>query len=93
MKEGVAVPLLFRVALTSDTKDYLKQHKTRRLWTMPVRQAVAVAQGRAPEPVQYHGKQKRERVDKDGDALMVHRSLAVISRCVAGCTLPLHFAL
>jgi hypothetical protein len=79
MKEGVAVPLLFRVAITSDAKDYLTKRQTRRLWTMPVRQAVAIAQGKAELPVKVakgprgRGAQKgkRDRLDADGDALMV----------------------
>jgi hypothetical protein len=85
MKEGVAVPLLFRVALTSDAKDYLKQHKTRRLWTLPVRQAVKVAKGEIEAPAAYRTGQraKRERVDADGDAVMVRAaSMGVLLSCI-----------
>ena len=104
MREGVAVPLLFRIAMTSDCKDYLKRRKTRRLWTMPMRKAISVAQGNEeppPAPKRHGGgkeglqkgqrkgangrqatlapaerapRAKRERIDDDGDAVMVRLS-------------------
>jgi hypothetical protein len=86
-KQGVAVPLLFRLAATSDRKNYMAKHRTRNLWKMPVRQALAVASGAAPAEdgggVKKHrrrgegragGKQaqgKRSRTDADGDEIMV----------------------
>ena len=93
MKQGVAVPLLFRVAFTSDAKNWMKQHKTRRLWQLPVRQAVAVVQGTAalPEAPKAHkpqrhsgGKAKREELDKDGDAVMVRILMVTEEHLVKG---------
>lgn len=93
MKQGVAVPLLFRVAFTSDAKNWMKQHKTRRLWQLPVRQAVAVAQGKAelPEAPKAHkpqrqsgGKAKREKLDEDGDAVMVRILVVTEEHLVKG---------
>lgn len=90
MKEGVAVPLIFRVAVTSDAKKYLAQRQTRRLWTMPVRQAMAIAQGTAEPPAQVakgsrgRGAQggKRDRSCADGDVVMVCACHACIARCI-----------
>jgi hypothetical protein len=108
-KKGVAVPLLFRVAMTSDAKDYLAKRKTRRLWTMPMEKALALAQAgkdakatskhgtahtnhrkqkhlhvhhqsspgglNVPENGTHHSQicSKRDRVDDDGDAIMVRK--------------------
>ena len=90
VKQGVAVPLLFRLALTSDAKNYMSKHKTRGLWKLPMRQAVAIAQGKeeVPAPKQHQrgggsgprgrggegGFGKRGRFDDDGDAVMVRSS-------------------
>jgi hypothetical protein len=108
-RQGFAVPVLFRVAMTSDAKDYLAKRKTRRLWTMPVHKALSVARGDDPKPhserpnkeqhqqprkykqrhleAQGHAAAdngarhseasggKRERVDRDGDVIMVRQPL------------------
>lgn len=118
MRDGVAVPLLFRIAVTSDCKDYLKRGKTRRLWTMPVRKAISVAQGKEPAPApKRHGggreappapkprgrgkggqqnrappehgalRGKRERVDEEGDVVMVRPAALCCLQCArAACS-------
>lgn len=96
-KSGVAVPLIFRVATSSDTKNPLKQHKRRGLWKMPVRQALEAVQSGAdledsggPQPrgrgsVQG-GRGKRSRLDSDGDVIMVCPPAACVRMsCRQGC--------
>jgi hypothetical protein len=46
-KSGVSVPLMFRIATTADCKDPLKRHRQRRLWKMPLREALEVAKQQA----------------------------------------------
>jgi hypothetical protein len=46
-KSGVSVPLIFRVATTSDCKNPMKKHKRRNLWKMPLRDALEVAKAHA----------------------------------------------
>eukprot|EP00892_Ulva_mutabilis_P011390 jgi/Ulvmu1/8623/UM046_0023.1 len=83
-KSGVAVPLLFRVATSSDAKNPLRQHKRRGLWKLPVRQALQVVQSGAdvedegaPQGGRPRGRGsvqgrggKRSRLDADGDVVM-----------------------
>lgn len=95
-KSGVAVPLLFRVAVSTDAKNPLKQHKRRGLWKMPVRQALEVVQsgadvedaGGPPEAPRPRGRGsaqgrrgKRGRLDDDGDVIMVRAVHVVVAVC------------
>lgn len=94
-KSGVAVPLLFRVATSADAYNPLRQHKRRGLWKMPVRQALEAVQSGAadeeeapPERVRPRGRGsvqggrhgKRDRLDEDGDVVMVRTSRCELRR-------------